>query len=105
MPYLSEDGFYEIPCATDTYPQLFLICAKCGVCIDPKNLERHTKFHEDYEELVDWARSVSQLFGPRTNPSPSASGNDAENVGQLERGIKDVFETGSSEEGLQKGSE
>ncbi len=41
------------------------VCNECGAMFG--NHEKHLKFHEDIDELVDWAQSVSELFKPNSS--------------------------------------
>jgi hypothetical protein len=113
LPY--NYGIYEIFTGNDEVPNELAhsrvpraLCTKCGIRIHfiGIDLTTHTKWHEEIDELVDWARSVSDLF---KRPEPDASEDkrriSSEHAGQHEASIKDRFDTGSSEEGLQKGSE
>lgn len=111
MPYNTADGLYQINTANEEAPaQVFpVMCLKCGVRFlhDLKGMDIHTKWHEDYDELIDWARSVSNLF-KRTPEQPhelNSGGLSEENRGIAEASIKDRFNMGGSEEGLQKGSD
>jgi len=110
MSYRSEDGLFEIAEAYDKAiaPILKVLCLKCGVRVvyNQEEMQIHRVFHENIDEIIDWARSVSELFKRPVAYSGESSRTNAEsNAGIVERGIKDSFQNGSSEEGLQKGSE
>jgi hypothetical protein len=43
-------------------------CQECGAHIYPNRQGKHNLFHAKFDELVDWAQSVSQLFiGPESD--------------------------------------
>lgn len=60
-------------------------CADCGVEIPYLLRATHTEFHDKIDELVDWAQSVSKLFGKNEPaPEPSLSRHDGNMVGEHE---------------------
>lgn len=44
--------------------QHLAICNQCGCTIvrEPTAMIPHTEFHEQLDELIEWAQSVSKLF-------------------------------------------
>ena len=110
MPYRTEDGLFEIGLGHEEAPRMIfkVLCLKCGVRLlnESDGMLIHAKYHDEIDELVEWEQSVSQLF---KRPSPDdIKGLPEPNAGHdgpVARGIKDKFNTGRSEEGLQKGSE
>jgi hypothetical protein len=42
-------------------------CSICGATVvGDKNQKKHTSFHTEHNELVEWAQSVSELFKPNS---------------------------------------
>ena len=81
-------------------------CPKCGALVSAMKDNEHKRFHEEHEELIDWARSVSNLFRkPESDSGANKSSNDGATDSEPSTTIKNRFDMGGSEEGLQKGSE
>lgn len=82
-------------------------CSLCGAAVFSEDKKTHIKWHEEIDEIVDWARSVSELFkrNPEQPHELNSGGLSEEDRGISEASIKDRFNMGGSEEGLQKGSE
>ena len=38
------------------------VCPKCAALIAPLEDDKHKRFHEEHEELIEWAQAVSELF-------------------------------------------
>ena len=59
-------------------------CSICGAHIYPNKQEKHTNFHTEHNELVEWAQSVSELFKSDTT---TLAGGLGEILNSLARGV------------------
>lgn len=55
------DGYTLAPDWVNVRP---LICSKCGASVaqDTMSFTTHNLFHQGYDEIVEWAQSISELF-------------------------------------------
>lgn len=78
------------------------VCSECGAEI--LNHAKHVEFHGKIDELIEWAQSVSKLFG-KNEPSPegSLSRHDGEMDTEHEARESNILDYGSAEDELQAG--
>lgn len=75
--YMGKGNSYSTEC--------FQICQGCGAALFSGETEKHNDFHDKIDELIDWAQSVSKLFGKNEPaPEPSLSRHDGNMVGEHE---------------------
>lgn len=77
----------------DYSTECFQICPDCGASMFRSEIDKHDKFHEDIDELIDWARSVSELFKrPESDSGADKPSNDGSDAIQHAEGESYIFE-------------